>query len=414
MDYAEWVREELEMLLRSHGLEFVPREELDARLRRLRPLMKDRGMDALLIIQKMDCYYFSGTAQDALLYVPLDDEPLLMVRRELGRAGIESALTDIVEMRSIREISGLIGAHRGLLPKNLGMELDMLPAKEYLRYGELFPKTRIVDGSRVIAEVRKIKSPYEIERIRKAGRIGQRVYEEGRNILREGMSEIEFGGLLEACAKKYGHEGLIRVRAVNYEAYTWHVLSGPSGGIVSQSDSPMGGVGLSPAFPVGASRRRMGPGEPILVDFGTCYQGYQSDETRMFSIGRMEDKFLRAYDACRKIHDAVLDRTRPGADCEALFEDTLGIAEELGYAKSYLGPAGLQTRFIAHGIGLELAELPYLARGHSYPLEEGMVFALEPKIVFPGEGAVGVENTVLVTAEGFEILTPLRQDILEV
>jgi Xaa-Pro aminopeptidase len=176
----------------------------------------------------------------------------------------------------------------------------------------------------------------------------------------------------------------------------------------------MGGLGLSPAFPVGASLRVIRAHEPILVDFGTCYHGYQADETRMFSIGKMDQKFIDAYKACREIHDAVLEEVRPGADCEAIFTKTLRLAERLGYRESYLGPPGLQTRFIAHGIGLELNELPFIAQGQSYPLEERMTFALEPKIVFPGEGSVGIENTVVVTRSGYEILTDLSQDIFEV
>jgi Xaa-Pro aminopeptidase len=154
--------------------------------------------------------------------------------------------------------------------------------------------------------------------------------------------------------------------------------------------------------------------EPILVDFGTCYHGYQADETRMFSIGKMKQKFIDAYNACKEIHDTVLEETRPGADCEAIFLKTLRLAEKLGYKDSYLGPPGLQTHFIAHGIGMELNELPFIAQGQSYPLEKGMTFALEPKIVFPGEGSVGLENTVVVTEKGYEILTPVSQKIFQV
>jgi Xaa-Pro aminopeptidase len=250
--------------------------------------------------------------------------------------------------------------------------------------------------------------------MRKAGEIGKKVYQQAKKILKKGMTEIEFGGLLEAVAKRYGHEGLLRVRSLNYEAYTWHVLSGVTGGIVSQSDSPMGGLGLSPAFPVGASLKKMRAHEPILVDFGTCFHGYQADETRMFSIGRMKQKFIDAYKVCKEIHDAVLEETRPEADCKAIFLKTLRMAEKLGYKDSYLGPPGLQTRFIGHGIGLELNELPFIAQGQHYPLEEGMTFAVEPKIVFPGEGSAGLENTVLVTKNGYEILTPVEQKIFQV
>jgi Xaa-Pro aminopeptidase len=134
----------------------------------------------------------------------------------------------------------------------------------------------------------------------------------------------------------------------------------------------------------------------------------------MFSIGKMGQKFVDAYNACKEIHDAVLENARPGADCEALFLKTLQLAGKLGYKDSYLGPPGLQTRFIGHGIGLELNELPFLALGQSYPLEEGMTFAVEPKIVFPGEGSVGIENTVVVTRDGCEILTPISQEIFQV
>jgi Xaa-Pro aminopeptidase len=154
--------------------------------------------------------------------------------------------------------------------------------------------------------------------------------------------------------------------------------------------------------------------EPILVDFGTCFHGYQADETRMFSIGKMRQKFIDAYNACREIHDAVLEETQPGADCEAIFLKTLRLAEKLGYKDNYLGPPGLQTHFIAHGIGMELNELPFIAQGQSYPLEKGMTFAVEPKIVFPGEGSVGLENTVVVTETGYEILTPISQKIFQV
>jgi len=167
-------------------------------------------------------------------------------------------------------------------------------------------------------------------------------------------------------------------------------------------------------FPAGASLKTIRRGEPILVDFGTCFHGYQADETRMFSIGKMHPKFIEAYRACREIHDEVLAQARPGADCEDLFRKAVRIAEKLGYKDSFLGPTRLQTKFIAHGIGLELNEPPFLALGHSYPLEQGMTFSVEPKIVFPGEGAVGLENSVLVTRNGAEILTPLEQDIFVV
>ena len=414
MNHADWIREEFPAISKSLGFTFTPGEEIQERHRRLREKMESAGLGGFLVVQKMDCFYLSGTAQDALLFFPQGGKPLLLVKRELERARAESPLEHVVGFKSLRELPSLIAKQVGGLPRVLGLEMDILPVRDYFRLQSLFPNSKFVDGSGIIRDLRKIKSPFELDLMQKAGNIGKRVYEEAGKILREGMTEIEFGGLLEATAKKLGHEGLLRVRSFNYEAYSWHVLSGSAGGIVSQSDSPMGGLGLSPAFPVGASRRVMKACEPILVDFGICYHGYQADETRMFSIGKMSPKFVDAYKACREIHDAVLAEARPGADCEGLFLRTLELARALGYEDSYLGPPGLQTKFIAHGIGLELNEYPFLAQGQSYPLEEGMTFAVEPKIVFPGEGSVGLENTVVVAPEGCEILTPIDMDIIEV
>lgn len=414
MDHSDWVRKELRELSISLGFIYTPMEEIEHRLARVKARMEKEEIEALLVIQKMNLYYLSGTTQDGLLLISLGGKPLLMIKRELERAKVESPVKETVVLKSTREIPALIQSHIGRIPKSLGLELDVLPVKDYFKYQELFPKAKFVDASSVLRDTRKIKSSFEIDLMRKAGEIGKKVYLEAKKILKEGMTEIEFGGLLEAVAKRYGHEGLLRVRSLNYEAYTWHVLSGLTGGIVSQSDSPMGGLGLSPAFPVGASLKVIQAHEPILVDFGTCYHGYQADETRMFSIGKMKQKLVDAYQACREIHDAVLGETQPGADCEAIFVKTLKLAEKLGYKDSYLGPPGLQTLFIGHGIGLELNELPFIAQRQSYPLEEGMTFAVEPKIVFPGEGSVGMENTVVVTEKGCEILTPVSENIFQV
>lgn len=413
MDHKDWVRQELRKLSLSLGFRYTPLEEVEKRLVRVRTGMENQGIGGLLVIQKMNLYYLSGTTQDGLLFVPLEGEPLLMIKRELERAKAESPVADVVPLKSNREIPSLIQAHSGKVPPVLGLELDILPVRDYFKFQGFFSGIQFMDASSILGEARKIKSLFEIDLMRKAGEIGMKVYQEAREVLKDGMTEIEFGGRLEAAAKKYGHEGLLRVRSVNYEAYTWHILSGLTGGIVSQSDSPMGGLGLSPAFPVGASLKVMKVREPILVDFGTCFHGYQADETRMFSIGKMEQKFIDAYNACKEIQDAVLEETRPGADCETLFLKTLPLAEKLGYKDSFLGPPRLQTRFIGHGIGLELNELPFLAQNQSYPLEEGMTFAVEPKIVFPGEGSVGIENTVVVTKDGYQVITPAGQEIFQ-
>ncbi|MGE5840030.1 MAG: aminopeptidase P family protein, partial [Deltaproteobacteria bacterium] len=167
------------------------------------------GLDGLLVAQKMDCYYLSGTAQDSLLFIPLEGKSLLLVKRELERARMESPLEHVVGFRSLRELPALVAGSAGRPPGVLGLEMDILPARDYLRLQSMFPQSKLVDGSGIIRDLRKIKSSFELDLIRKAGEIGKRVYQEAGKILREGMTEIEFGGLLEAQAKKLGHEGLL-------------------------------------------------------------------------------------------------------------------------------------------------------------------------------------------------------------
>jgi len=388
-------------------MQYAPKEEIDSRIEKVKVLMEKASIDGAFFHYKIDYYYLSGTMQDSLLYVPLDDKPILFVKREISRARRESPIERILPMRSMKDILDHIKPM-----KRIGMQLDVIPYNDVMKFKGLFGDVEFVNASPLTREVRKFKSPFEIALMEKAAEIQKRVYALVPELLREGMTEIELGGMLEAHAKAMGHEGLLRVRSLNYEAYTWHVLSGRTGSIVSQSDSPMGGLGLSPAFPVGASMKKIKRDEPVLIDFGICYHGYQVDQTRMYAIGKMPDLFSKAYDACREIHYRVLDKTLEGLTSRELFEYSKELADRLGYGDVYLGFKPHKVRFLAHGIGIELAELPFITANHDYPIEEGMVFAIEPKMVFPRKGACGVENTIIMEKGHYRVLTDNDENII--
>jgi Xaa-Pro aminopeptidase len=385
----------------------TPAAEVRARIERVRPLIEKGRLDAAFFHYKIDYFYFSGTMQDAFLLVPLDGPPVLFVKRELKRAMQESPLEEVVPLTALEEIRPFV---KGM--KRVGLQLDVMPYNMVMKYASLLPGVEFADASPLAKEVRKKKSPFEIGIMEKAAAISKKVYGRIPELLREGMSEIELGGLLEAYAKPLGHEGLLRMRSLNYEPYTWHILSGGTGSIVSQSDSPMGGLGLSPAFPVGASRKKMRRGEPILVDFGINYHGYHMDLTRMYAIGHMPERFIRAYYVCRDIERKVLDRAVEGARASALYEYSVELAQNAGFGPYYLGYNGYKTLFLGHGIGVELSELPYLAPRHDYLLEEGMTFAVEPKMVFPRGGASGIEDTVLLEKNGYRMLSDVDDSIV--
>ena len=393
---------------------YVPQAEIEFRIRRLQKSLLREQIEAVLVAYKMDYFYFSGQAQDSILFVPAEGKPLLLVLRDIDRAKKESPLEQIVPLESIGGLSKIIKNFYGALTRRIGLDLDVVPVRDYFRFQELFLKPEIVDSAKIIRQLRMRKSPFEIAQMRRAGEIGNKVHEKGLNILKEGMTEIEFGGHLELVAKQLEHKGLIRVRSLNYEAYSWHVLSGTSGSIVSQANSPMGGAGLSPAFPVGAGTKKIKAHEPILVDFGVCYNGYIVDSTRMYSIGELPEKYVKAYEASRTIERLVLEEARTGADCGKIYEKTVTLAANLGYEEYYLGTPGKKAFFVAHGIGLEINEIPFLAAGQHYVLEEGTTIAVEPKMVFPDEAGVGIENTVLITNQGIEKLTTSNEEIFQV
>jgi len=148
-----------------------------------------------------------------------------------------------------------------------------------------------------------------------------------------------------------------------------------------------------------------------MVDFSFVLRGYHMDETRMFTIGPMHDKAMKASEAAIAIHDAVLSRVKPGVTVDDLFQLSVEKAEELGYGDQYLGPPGSKVTFIGHGIGMELVEGPIIAKGKRDKLEQGMVFALEPKIVFEHEFIAGVESDFVVTEEGYRLISKVPVEI---
>jgi len=201
MNHSEWIRTEFKNMSQELGFSLHSREEIDSRLARVRAFMRKKEIEALLVIQKMDYYYFSGTSQDALLFLPLEGLPLLLVHRELERAKVESPLDHVIAVKSMRDFPLLIKDHYGRLPANLGLELDVLPVKDYFRYQELLPSTRswILHPSSAMF-VRSNRHLRSASRERQ-GTISKRLYVDARSILKEGMTEIEFGSLLMPSPK---------------------------------------------------------------------------------------------------------------------------------------------------------------------------------------------------------------------
>jgi len=391
----------------------VPAGEVASRRAGLQAVLAARGLDAALVVQNADLYYFSGTVQKSYLFVPAEGEATLFVRKLAERARLESPLPGIVELTSPRDLPALLVEQYGAVPARVGLELDVLPVNDYRRLQKLFPAVEFEDIGHDIVRQRAVKSPWEVERIRAAAAIADTVCGLIPGILREGQTEAEFAGRVEAEARRLGHEGIIRMRGFNQEMFYGQLLSGVSGTAASYLDTPLAGTGLSAAVAQGVSFKRIGRDEPVVFDFVPVRDGYIADFTRMFVIGDLPGELRRAYEAACHVQAAVVAAARPGVTCRTLYETALAAAAERGLAESFMGHGAGRVRFIGHGVGLELDELPVLA-GSDLELAPGMVFALEPKFVLPGLGAIGIENTWLVGDDGLERLTLAAENIYEV
>lgn len=388
----------------------IPSSEIQQRINLLQQELQAQDIGGLFIVQRVDLLYFSGTSQNGFLFVPGEGEPILFIRRYLPRAEAESSIRQIVKIQSIKEIPGLITDFYGKQPDVLGFEYDVIPVREFQFYQSVFKGSKCVDGSAAIHDVRQLKSEWEIEQIEACGRLSGKIFNYIRNEIRPGISEMEFSGMYEAFARKSGHSAGIRSRDYQAEAYNWHILSGANGGMVGFLDSPASGAGTSPAFACGASAKLLAANEPIMIDIGTVLNGYHMDETRMYAIGTMPEMARQASEAAIDIHNTVIDMAKPGVSADELYQTAVKRADKLGFAEWYLGPPDYKVRFVGHGIGCELVEPPILAPGRHKPLQSGMVFALEPKLVAENQFCAGIESVFCITDTGSRLLSTVPVD----
>ncbi|MGB5746179.1 MAG: Xaa-Pro peptidase family protein [Desulfobacterales bacterium] len=391
----------------------TPKTELEGRIEQLKSTLSKHDIDAALILQPIDLFYFAGSIQKANLYIPADGDPILMVHKSTERARIESAIEQILHLDSPKKIPGILKANGYPLPRRLGLELDVLPTNMYFNYRRLFQDADIVDISQPIRMIRAVKSAYEINIMRRAAELSDQVAEHVPSILHEGMTELELAGKVEAEARRLGHQGVVRMRLWGGEMFYGHLMSGPTGAVPSYLASPTGGVGANPAMAQGPGFKTIQGHEPVLVDYVFAYNGYLSDHTRIFSLGSLPEDLVEAHAAMLEVQAMVKKMATPGTPSGAIYEQALAKATELGYADNFMGAAGKERiRFVGHGIGLEVDEYPFLASGQDLQLREGMTIALEPKLIFPGKGVVGIENTHVVTQNGLEQFGKYPENII--
>lgn len=394
-------------------MRLTPATELEYRCKMLQNHMAAEGLDAIIIAQNADLFYFTGTVQSGCLYVPAHGQPLYLVRRDAARARMESGLKEVMPFGSPKDIPPLAASYGYPEPKKIGMEFDVLPVALFERYRKVFPKAQFSDATPLIRLVRMIKSHYEIHLMKDAADQVDKVTRRVRDVLREGMSDLELAAELEHTARLNGHLGLIRMRVFNGEMLFGHTFSGVDSAVPAYTDTPFGGVGPSPCFGQGASYKPIGRNEPIIVDFAGSFDGYLVDQTRIFALGGLSDRLRKGYDDMLQVQELMKQIVVAGAPWGEVYDRCQALAVEMGYADSFMGAKGSQVSFIGHGLGVEIDEYPFIARGFTdMAFQVGMAFAFEPKVVFPGEGAVGIENTFYISDEGLKQLTYSSEELV--
>lgn len=383
---------------------YVPAAELAARIGKLQEQLGRAGLDGALIVENTSLYYFSGTVPSGCLYIPQEGEPLLLVRKDLERARQETALSQVLPLESLRGLPAVLQDY-GHRPKRLGLELDVLPVKDYFRYQKLFgDQVEMEDISSLTRLIRSVKSAYEISLIKKSGLVHGEVFAAVPGLIREGMTDLELSARFEYEARRRGHYGFTRFRGLNLELFIGQVLVGPEAAVPSCYDTPLSGRGLSPLYPQGPCGAVITPGTVISVDAMGNYTGYMVDQTRMYCLGKPPAQLEKAFQVALAVQRMVEERVKPGVNGAEIYEEAVRIARQAGLADHFMG-WGKPVTFIGHGVGLEINEWPVIAKGVEVTLAEGHVLAVEPKFVFPGLGVAGIENTYLVTATGVEKLT---------
>ncbi|MBN1959216.1 MAG: aminopeptidase P family protein [Desulfuromonadales bacterium] len=382
--------------------------EYQQRIERLQNRLTTLQLDGALYFYPIDVFYFCATRQTATLWVPSSGAPVLFVRKSYARAVEEACIDDIRRFPRSSEFSDQI------VGRKIGMTFDVIPVQQFHYYQQLLPRREFVDISQLHRELRSLKSPWELERMRHSGAQLSRVFASMVDYIQPGLRELDVAAEFEVRLRRIGGEGLVRMRAFNQELFLGLTVSGENAAAGGFFDGAATGVGLSSAAPHGASQALILPDQPIMLDYTGIFDGYIVDMTRMYVCGRLDPQCRDAFTLARKIQDHIAAQLTPGALCSDLYDQALCMARDAGLENNFMGPPGEQAGFIGHGVGLELDEYPVLAPKSAVSLQRGQTIAVEPKFTFAGRGIVGIENTYAVTAQGGEKISVLSDDLIQI
>ena len=375
-------------------------EELRQRQQRARELMATNHLDALVLMEGSSLRYFTGIRwwggeRLFAMVLPAQGEAFYVCPAfEEGRAREQTSKSPDGEHADVRvwqeDENPYDRVAQGL--KDRGISTGMLGIEETVRFvfsdgiGKAAPQVKMVSGTPVSAGCRMIKSDAEIALMRLAAQVTLKAYEAAYRALKEGMTQQDFENLVEGAHTKLGFAGGADVQIGEYSAF-------PHGSVTPQV---------------------IREGTIVLMDGGCTVEGYQSDISRTFVLGKAKDKakeekMKKVFDIVHRAQAEALKTARPGIECQAVDAAARKVITDAGYGPDYK----FFTHRLGHGMGLDGHEWPYLVRGNTTLMAANMTFSNEPGIYIRGEFGVRLEDNMHITANGAELFTPQSPSLEE-
>lgn len=362
---------------------------------------------ALIVSSNVNIFYCTGRFFRGYVWIPQEGNPIYFVMKPQ----IYSLHDDIHYIRKPEQIPGILAERGHRIEDHIAIEEDVLTYSEAIRLMKLFADRKYLNGTGWLRNARMVKTPYEISQMRIDGTKQVSVYRKIEDLYKPGMTDIGLQIAIERELRLEGCLGYPRVAGNLMEINMGSVLAGDNADNPSPYEFAMGGAGADPSLPGGANGTLIREGETVMVDMNGAFNAYQTDMTRVWSLGNLPPQAYTAQECAIDILRTLERETLPGMEVCELYFKAIEIAEKAGLKDSFMGYTQ-QSGFIGHGVGIELNEQPPVAPRCKVLIREGMTLALEPKFVLPGIGAVGVENTYVIREKGLECLTPFDEKII--
>lgn len=383
------------------------RDEISLRISRLREIMVEASVDALLVSANPNLFYCSGRMFRGYVYVPIKGRPLYFVIRPNYFTPEE----DLIYIRKPELIPDELAKRGFPVAKSIGLEEDELPYSDIKRLAHVFGEdVSIVNSTTILRKARMRKTPYEIAKMKEDGIHQCEVYRRITGLYTSDMTDLEFQIEIERELRKEGCLGFSRMAGNLMEINLGSVINGDNADVPAPYEFAMGGAGIDPSLPGGADGSIMHPGTTVMVDMNGSFNGYQTDMTRVWKIGEIPEIAYKAHECSRKILRVLEKIAIPGTPIADLYNRAAAIAEEEGLSDYFMGH-NQKAGFIGHGVGIELNEQPAITGRSKVIVEESMTLAIEPKFVIPHVGALGIENTYVVRKDGLENITVFHEEI---